>query len=195
MRVLDVGCGAGDNARILAARGHTVVGITASAAEAEHARPHCQQVLVCDFEAVSGLPGLPADFDLVLCSHVLEHLRFPGEALVRLRGLLRPGGLLAVAVPNMAHWRLRVRALQGDWTRTSAGPFDRTHLQFWSYSTIAELIVESGFDIVQHTGEFSLPQRPLRKLLPGLADALDRRLGAILPNLAAGQTLVLAQAR
>jgi 2-polyprenyl-3-methyl-5-hydroxy-6-metoxy-1,4-benzoquinol methylase len=39
-------------------------------------------------------------FDLIIFSHVLEHLRNPIEALEKTMRLLKPGGILIVAVPN-----------------------------------------------------------------------------------------------
>jgi len=44
----------------------------------------------------------PQSFDLIRLSHVLEHMRDPLEALIQLRGWLRPGGVLYVEVPDIA---------------------------------------------------------------------------------------------
>jgi 2-polyprenyl-3-methyl-5-hydroxy-6-metoxy-1,4-benzoquinol methylase len=72
LRVLDVGCGAGDNAALLRARNPVVevYGITASLAEAEQARQHMQECLIADLE--SELPSEIAgrQYDAILCSHV-----------------------------------------------------------------------------------------------------------------------------
>ena len=43
----------------------------------------------------------PETFDMIRLSHVLEHLRDPVESLQRLRGWLRPGGLLYIEVPDI----------------------------------------------------------------------------------------------
>jgi SAM-dependent methyltransferase len=167
--------------------------LTASAEEAERAAPHCERVLVCDVEGA--LPSeLSQEFDAILCCHVLEHLRDPIEALLRLAGRLTPEGVIAIAVPNMAHWRLRVRMLRGDWTRDDTGAFDRTHLHFWSFDSIGAAVRDAGFEILIHRGDYSLPQRPLRSHLPALAARIDQVVGAKVPNFAAGQTLILARA-
>lgn len=39
-------------------------------------------------------------YDIITMWHVLEHLSEPGKALSRIMGLLNPGGLLFLAVPN-----------------------------------------------------------------------------------------------
>jgi SAM-dependent methyltransferase len=192
-RVIDLGCGAGSNARALSEAGHEVYGVTASSREAELARRYCRRVVVCDVECT--LPEFGTRAELLLCSHVLEHLREPAAVLTRLSDLLEPAGLCAIAVPNMAHWRLRARFLAGDWTRDGAGALDRTHLQFWSYDSAPSLLQSTPFELLRHEGEFSVPLWPLRRLAPGLAGTLDLHLGPRRPNLFAGQTLMLLRKR
>lgn len=47
-----------------------------------------------------GLPFRDGAFDAVACSYVLQHLRDPARAVRELARVLRPGGLLLVAVPS-----------------------------------------------------------------------------------------------
>ena len=51
--------------------------------------------------AVESLPFQPGSFQLVILWHVLEHLERPGKTLHQLAELLSPGGLMAIAVPNI----------------------------------------------------------------------------------------------
>ena len=44
----------------------------------------------------------PGEADLVVLWHVLEHLDVPAATLDRIRGWLKPGGRLVVAVPNIS---------------------------------------------------------------------------------------------
>jgi SAM-dependent methyltransferase len=192
-RVLDVGCGAGDNARILAARGHRVWGITHSEDEAALARRHCECVWVGDVESMP----LPVDvdpFDVVLMSHVLEHLVAPRETLLRLAQMIRPHGWLVAAVPNMAYWWVRWRILRGDWSRDDTGFFDRTHLQFWSFDTRFDVLAETPFEIIEaHGSDGSLPLRPFRRIAPASAAWLDRLGTRLLPNLSSTQIVLLGR--
>jgi SAM-dependent methyltransferase len=193
-RVLDVGCGAGDNARALKGRGCGVWGVTLSEAEAELARPHCEAVVVANAET-SDL-ALPQDYyDLLLLSHVVEHMVRPDVGLARLAAHLRPGGLALLAVPNMANYRCRLRLLLGDWRQEDGGPFDRTHYHFWSYHTADDLFRGAPFRVVSKTpGDPAGPLWPLRRVLPRRwAQVPDRFGGRVAPNLFAGQTLVVAR--
>jgi SAM-dependent methyltransferase len=192
-RILDVGCGAGDNARLLVAAGHEVWGITRSTEEAEVARPHLKKVWVGELESIE-VPVPFGFFDVFLLSHILEHLAAPAAVLTRLAPLLRTSGIVVAAVPNMAQWRVRLRILRGDWSREDAGVFDRTHLQFWSVDTARDIFAGSPFELVEATGtDPAVPLRPLRRLAPQVAEMIDRRLGSVRPNLFASQVVLVAK--
>jgi SAM-dependent methyltransferase len=193
-RVLDVGCGAGDNARILRQRNCQVWGVTLSEAEAEAAREVCEGVCVGNVE--TGDLDLPVGhFDVILLSSVLEHLIDPNRALTRLAAHLRVGGIVLVAVPNMANYRLRLRFLWGDWHREPQGALDHTHFHFWSYETIDEAFRNTPLQITKKVpGDPAIPLWPLRRLLPPASLRwLDVLGGKLRPNLFAGQCLVVAQ--
>lgn len=192
-RVLDVGCGAGDNARILTQAGHEVVGVTLSPAEAQSAARYCRRVEIVDLEH-DRMPFEEGSFDLLLMSHVLEHVRDPAAVLDTLSPLIPLGASALIAVPSMSHWRLRWRFLRGDWRRNDDGPMDRTHVQFWSYETAAELLAGSPFELTRRlAGHISIPLWPMRRLTPTLCGTLDRVVGSRIPALAAGQVLLVAR--
>ena len=94
--VLDVGCGAGLQARIMADYGFQVTGLTMSSAKGytgECLQP--EQVVRKDFFAYNGDP-----FDVVYASHILEHIPAPEDFLKRARQMVKPGGCLIITVPN-----------------------------------------------------------------------------------------------
>jgi SAM-dependent methyltransferase len=99
-RVLDVGCGAGTLARKLAKSVPHVDGVDLSPVMVEAARrdaPPNGTVSVGDALTFDPPPG---SYDAVLSSAVLHHLPL-AEALPRMAGWLRPGGVLAaVALPG-----------------------------------------------------------------------------------------------
>ncbi len=191
-RVLDVGCGAGSNARLLQAQGIDVTALTLSQEEAQLVAPFCVRTIVTDVEN-DPLPVSERPFDLILCSHVLEHLARPSRTLSLLSELLRPDGFVLVAIPNMAAWRPRMRILQGNWSRDDTGFFDRTHLQFWSYRTASGIFTGTPFSMVRLGSEYAVPLWPLRRMAPGLSKKLDDKFGMLAPNLFSHQVLMLAQ--
>lgn len=104
-RVLEVGCGDGWMLAMLQDRGWRVLGCERSA-EAARAAAEASGIPV----VVGGLEqcadGEP--FDLIILFQVLEHMTEPMDTLRRCASLLRPGGMLVVAVPNFASWQARL---------------------------------------------------------------------------------------
>jgi 2-polyprenyl-3-methyl-5-hydroxy-6-metoxy-1,4-benzoquinol methylase len=164
-RLLDIGCGAGDNARMLSASGWCVTGITLSEPERAVASKYCEKVLVHDLE--HGLPVQlkKAQFDLVLMSHVLEHLRDPRPILSDVYGALSPQGYIAVALPNIAHYAQRANLLFGSWRYTRDGIMDNTHFKFYTFETGRELLTDAGFEILKASAVGALPWYVSRKVI------------------------------
>lgn len=203
-RVLDIGCGAGDNARRLRAAhpGVEVVGLTHSAEEAAIAAPHMHAVHVVDLEhglTDAAIDELGASFDLLLLSHVLEHLIDPVKVLRRLLTRLSPGGYALIAVPNVLEWRTRMQFLRGRFVYADHGILDRTHVRFFTYDTAPrELIAPiEGLELIDCRGRGSVPLGPLRRLRAarGVWAALDRAGGRWWPNFCCGETAMLARWR
>jgi SAM-dependent methyltransferase len=191
-RVLDCGCGAGDNARILNGRGWRVTAVTLDREEEEAVNQYCDAVYVADLE--EGLPlELSGTYDVVLASHVLEHLANPERLLHQVHERLNPGGILAVALPNIAHYSQRISFLRGRFTYTETGPLDRTHLRFYTFWTAIELLQENGFTLVVADVEGTLPWWKARKLVPaGLLRSIDKRVVPHQANLFGHQSLLIA---
>jgi SAM-dependent methyltransferase len=192
-RLLDCGCGAGDNARILKGRGWQVTAVTLDYREKEAAGAFCDAVYLADLEV--GLPvELSGTFDVVLASHILEHLANPDRFLHQVHQRLSPSGILAVALPNIAHYRQRFSLLQGRFQYTETGPLDRTHLRFYTYWTAIELLRENGYSLTMAQTEGSLPWWKARLFVPErLMRYIDGVFVPRLPNLLGHQSLLIAQ--
>ncbi len=186
--VLDVGCSAGVLARDLVAQGSIVDGIEHDPRAAQEARSVCRQVLVGDLETMEiGLPA--AAYDVILCADIIEHLRSPAAALVKLRPLLKPRASLVVSVPNIANWSMRVTHLLGRWDYQDRGLMDRTHLHFFTHRTIRQVLEAAGYQV--ENVDVSCPLPVLRREpFTGAAHWLARRR----KNLLAYQFIVTARA-
>ncbi len=197
-RLLDVGCGAGDNAVLVKSRCAQcdVVGITRSSAEAEIAQGRMAHCWVFDIEG--DLPGPLATqvFDALVFSHVLEHLRDPAVVLERFARLLRSGGQVLIAIPNVLFWRTRLQFVLGRFEYQSTGTLDDTHLRFFTYYTADRYLLSKASDLKMTyksvTG--SVPLWVLRRyVLPRKwSDCIDRWASRRWPNLFGGQVLIEA---
>ena len=91
-RVLDIGCGRGDNLRRLIRYGGQPIGL-----EPALRRAHEASVLAPTTVAVGeNIPLASESFDMVYISHVLHHAHDVKAVLSECRRLLVPGGLLFV---------------------------------------------------------------------------------------------------
>jgi ubiquinone/menaquinone biosynthesis C-methylase UbiE len=93
---LDLGCGEGRLSRVLAARGHRVVGIEASPALAAAARQADPSIEVHVADAAA-LPLPDGSADVVVASMVLMNLDDLGSAMREVARVLAPGGVLGAA--------------------------------------------------------------------------------------------------
>ena len=142
-RVVDMACGEGYGAAVLAGTAADVVGVDANPEAFEHARLRYrtrnlqfERALVEEFE-----DGAP--YEAIVFLQTIEHVHRPAELLARFASLLAPRGVLYVSTPN----RLTL-ALPG--AERSGNPW---HVREYSLEEFAALL-RPRFDSVQHLGLF-----------------------------------------
>lgn len=103
-RLLDVGCGGGLLAESLTRAGASVTAIDLAPSMVEVARLHALEAsLAIDYRVLSSgelLTQAPAQFDVVTCMEMLEHVPEPDHTLAELAALVRPGGHVFVSTIN-----------------------------------------------------------------------------------------------
>jgi len=146
-RILDVGCSRGafgaQLKRLQLAR--VVYGIepTAAAAYAEARLDHVVQGF---FPA--DLPEDWREFDVVCFNDVLEHMVDPWSVLEATIPFLACGGRVVASIPNVRYINVTIDlVLRGQWRYEQTGVLDRTHLRFFTRSSIVDLFESSGFSI------------------------------------------------
>jgi SAM-dependent methyltransferase len=189
-RVLDIGCGAGDNAKELKKMGKYVVGLTISHSEAKIVEQICDRIIVGNIEDTR--TTINEQFDCIIMSHICEHLVSPQNVIDKIIDNLSAKGILIIAVPNMAYYKLRMRLLKGNWTLEDSGPFDKTHLHFYSFSTANNIYTGQRLKLLKKIpGQPSIPLWPIRKLMPKICNKFDEKIGNRIPNLFAMQTILI----
>jgi SAM-dependent methyltransferase len=137
-RLLDVGCGSGGLAAEFIARGWSATGIEPSEAAARAARGRGVEMHV---GTLADAPFAPGSFDAVTFNHSLEHVPDPLGDLRAAARLAKPGGIVAVSVPNFGSWERRVfgsRWFQLDLPR---------HLNHFDRNSLAALAGRAGLDV------------------------------------------------
>jgi SAM-dependent methyltransferase len=149
--VLDVGCGGGLFLRMLAERGHKVMGLDFSLAAAAAAWRQNQVPVICGSLAAAPLPA--GQFDVVTMFHVLEHLYDPVSYIEAARELLGPNGRLVVQVPNARSWQFLL--LGEHWSGVDVP----RHLFHFRSHDVEVLLDRCGFEVVRRK-YFSLRDNP-----------------------------------
>ena len=101
MRVLDMACGEGYGASVLARRAAAVVGVDANPEAHEHARLRYAQPGLTFERGMVENHGQPGAFDAVVFLQTIEHVADPAAVLEHLRTLLAPGGVAYISTPNL----------------------------------------------------------------------------------------------
>jgi 2-polyprenyl-3-methyl-5-hydroxy-6-metoxy-1,4-benzoquinol methylase len=150
LRILDLGCGGGHNGALLKQAGaREVIGVELHAGAAGQARKRLDAVVQGDLAHLDLARLGDEPFDAILASDVLEHLAQPEEVLARALTRLRPGGVVVVSLPNVAHVVVFANLLMKRWPRRSSGIFDRTHLRFFAKRDMVGLLEGAGLRVLR----------------------------------------------
>jgi 2-polyprenyl-3-methyl-5-hydroxy-6-metoxy-1,4-benzoquinol methylase len=117
-----------------------------------------------DLGSLDGISLPPAGFDNITLFHVLEHVPDPRALLERCRTLLRPGGVLFIAVPNdVLAWgsllkkmgkKLGLRPFQKFSPQlgiSRAGASREIHLSHFTPATLRQILQACGFAVVEES--------------------------------------------
>ncbi len=189
-RILDSGCGDGLNLSALCQIGKKL-GKTVSLFGCDYNGLRLQRAqsaarLDGAFQGtLLALPVATNSVDVILCNHVLEHIREDDAALRELHRILAPDGVMVLGVPNEGCTlaQLRNNVLQPIILKTT------DHVQFYTRAILARRIAAAGFDIQSfETIGFFLPHLRLFNMAARWASgrAILHILRKLFPSQAAG---------
>lgn len=148
-RILDVGCSSGQFGRLVkdANPQREVWGVELHRDAARRAAEVLDHVIVGEVPTVfDDLPD--KHFDCVVFNDVLEHLVDPYHVLAITKDKLSAGGHVVASIPNIREFHTLAKLVfQKRWDYTDAGILDRTHLRFFTESSIRDLFENQGYEI------------------------------------------------
>jgi SAM-dependent methyltransferase len=151
-RILDIGSGPGFFLRTAQARGWNAFGIEPSRQAAAHARGLGLHIAEGFFGAYTA-PSL-GRFDAINLNNVLEHVPEPIAILEAARGILEPGGVLCVNVPNdFSPFQIAAAATAGTGEWWVAPPH---HLNYFDFATLTNLLQRLEFTVAEKTTSFPM---------------------------------------
>ena len=194
---LDVGCGIGDQVAVMAALGVSARGVELNPIAVGVCRKRGLDVFCGTLAAAAYADGT---FDDLSLSHVLEHIPEPLPLLKECYRVLKPGGELVIAVPNVRS--LIFEKTGRDWVNLDLP----RHLHHFSPSSLGKAVEAVGFRVNSlateayeplveasmiewvHRRSF-LPRRLIRKT--GMVATMSRRLTREAEALDRGEVIVI----
>src|SRR6267142_6148235 len=137
--LLDIGCGTGNFLAAARDRGYGVTGIELDRNAARFAKERIglQRVFpltIAEFaERHAG-----EQFDVVTFFEVLEHQAAPVEFLQKVKTCVRPGGVIALSVPNRERWLTGPDVLD----------YPPNHFLRWNATALSKFLSEQGFEVL-----------------------------------------------
>lgn len=157
--ILDLGCGNGHLATVLAGLGQRIVAVDADEAGIVLAKAASPGI---DFRCLNVGDCPPADFvaepfDCIISTEVVEHLFFPGQLFDFAKRVLAPGGVFLVSTPYHGWLKNTAIGLLGRWDAHHQPAHEGGHIKFWSRRTLGQAAGRAGFREVSFTGCGRIP--------------------------------------
>jgi SAM-dependent methyltransferase len=138
-RLLDIGCGTGNFLAAACDAGYEVTGIELDRNAARFAKERLglQRVLPLTISEFAE-QHVDQRFDVVTFFEVLEHQAAPLDFLENVKACLRPGGVIALSVPNRERWLTGPDVLD----------YPPNHFLRWNVDTLKNCLRAQGFEVL-----------------------------------------------
>ena len=166
-KVLDLGCGTGYGAGILAKEGNIVYAIDNSQEAIDYAKKnyHGPQYICCSAEK---LPFEDSFFDAVCAFEIIEHVQNPEKVLKEIYRVLKRDGNLFISTPNPRHLGNVIKhVIFRKSYPQKVNPKNIYHLKEFPYEEFVDLLQRKDFKIVSQFGQ-TLPLIPGLRILDSL---------------------------
>ena len=154
-RILDVGCGVGNMLELVRAGGEQYICVGADidqhCLDLAQARVRMDRAIRIDDVLDLAEPSIAAGtYDVVVLSHVLEHVMRPYDTVKALMDLLNPGGHLILAVPNPVRPDVMFYNMFRRFDKINKG-----HVQTWDRATWRNFLESIlGLNVVDYPMDF-----------------------------------------
>lgn len=166
--LLDFGCGWGTQLAAAVRNGWQAVGLEVDPRKIEYCREHGLHAVLGDLRE---RPFPEASFDAAVAEQVFEHLYSPVEYMQELHRVLKPGGLLYVAVPNLGGFEARLKGRRWDMVHPAS------HVRYFDRAGLAALMSRCGFDVLRPAYARRFERAPVRNAAHAVKTFIERNVG------------------
>jgi len=199
-RILDLGCGRGELAKILSlhVKADEVVGVDIDE-EALKVSRELRHMMVVRADLNAGIPLRDNYFDLILMSEVIEHIYNTDLVLSESWRVLKPCGYMLLTTPNLAWWLNRFVLLMGYqpyftnvsikydtgklWRPLKTGCTGQ-HIRMFTLRALEQLLLIYRFKIIES-------RSATLELLPSFLQKIDKAVAKLNPSLGADLILLV----
>ena len=137
--VLEIGCSSGGILKVFSDKGHQCVGYDYDHEYIKYGNDKGLNLINGGIDSINENGG----FDLVIASHVLEHLPDINTNINKILNLIKPNGILFIAVPGLLNQNYYVgkRASFQYWAQA-------VHLWWFSYKTLSNVMIKFPVNII-----------------------------------------------
>jgi 2-polyprenyl-3-methyl-5-hydroxy-6-metoxy-1,4-benzoquinol methylase len=164
-KILEIGTGSGAMAKAYREVNNAVnyIGVEIDEAYRDLSQRYCNKTYLENFEVPSEeLLSEIIDTDAVIFSDVLEHMHNPWKVLELLSKTIKPSCKIFASIPNIQHWSIQARLLNGEFEYSDTGLLDRTHIRFFTRKTMIDLFEKNGLSIKSLTPRiFNFPNQDI----------------------------------
>jgi 2-polyprenyl-3-methyl-5-hydroxy-6-metoxy-1,4-benzoquinol methylase len=167
-RVLDLGCDAGYALAAFREHGWSGVGIEVNRSTSEYARKRLGLPILSSIDELEATEK----FDVIMLSHVIEHIVEPSDLLKSLGERLRPGGVLYIKAPNYGSRHVRYLK-RGDWLAF----IPLQHVWYFNSRSLRRLLRQNGFECLAVKTRHFFPWRSRtwgRTVIKSIVAGIDR---------------------
>ena len=149
-RVLDIGCGRGLVAELMAKEAAEVVGLDRYAPEKSGSPNVSYRKWTIDAEPC---PVDISEFDQIFLLDIIEHLKDPEVFMETLRaGAVHKRPEIVLTTANVGFFITRLMLLFGEFNYGRKGILDRTHTRLFTFRSLSELFEQTGYKVIEVRG-------------------------------------------
>ena len=138
-KVLEIGCNTGEFCWLLYNKYNIVpLGVDINPEAIEIAKENYPQI---NFQ-VMDLFEVKGKYDVVYMQHVIEHVKKPEKAFLKIKSLLNPGGKLIITCPN--NWAYITKLIC--WIMKEKFCYDPTHVSEFDPKELSQIVLDAGFN-------------------------------------------------
>jgi len=142
MNILEVGCGAGGILKVFKQKGADVTGIDLTPGYIEYGK----NIEELDLHVQNLFTIKDEKYDLIIYSHVLEHLDNPNTHLEYIRTLLKDDGMVYIEVPGIKS----SHRVYGDFILY----LQNAHIYNYSFTSLSNLLTKNGYSLMSKGNEY-----------------------------------------